>query len=510
MAEIVEVLYQKIKGTTNTKIADSLGMSRTTVRKYIKLARENGYNDHLTDTQLQQLAIKIEDKLYGNNKLSPSFLLIKPLHQQIEAWLTESYITHTQINRKLKEEGVNVSDRTLNRYIKHHFPEPVKATIHIETVPGEEAQVDYGYVGLMKDKDGNNRKIYAFVMTLSHSRYRYVEFVFSQNQLSWAQSHINAFTFFGVVPKRILLDNLKAGVIKADIYDPTINQTYQELSRFYGFVIDPAKSSKPEHKGKVEKSVHLVKQQLIAACSYINIAEANKAALNWCKNEISQRVCSTTGYKPIDLFHKEDKLNMLPLPTEVFDLPEWTIGKVHNDHHLVIRGNFYSVSTQYIGKELSIRIGLRSIQIYDNHKLIKTHVRNNAKGQWITDKNDYHENAKYYLELLPEPCINKAKLVGLATTEMIQVILRDGSRKSLRKAQAVLRLADNYTEERLESACLRAVSYDNYEYKSLVSILDKKLDQKNTSTFSTKVVNPHQSAYLRDLSTYSSSMEANL
>jgi transposase len=105
---------------------------------------------------------------------------------------------------------------------------------------------------MMRNNDGNLRKTYAFVMTLSHSRYRYVEFVFSQNQVTWSQLHINAYKFFCGTPLRIILDNLKAGVIKPDIYDPTINETYAELSRFYGFAIDPAKAYKPEHKGSVE------------------------------------------------------------------------------------------------------------------------------------------------------------------------------------------------------------------------------------------------------------------
>ena len=88
---------------------------------------------------------------------------------------------------------------------------------------------------MMKDRNGQLRKTYAFVMCLSHSRYRYVEFVTSQDQLSWSQLHINAFQFFGGIPSRIILDNLKAGVIKSNIYDPTLNETYSELSRFYGF-----------------------------------------------------------------------------------------------------------------------------------------------------------------------------------------------------------------------------------------------------------------------------------
>ena len=126
----------------------------------------------------------------------------------------------------------------------------------------------------MKDKSGKSRKTYAFVMTLSHSRYRYVEFVFTQDQITWAQIHINAFQFFGGVPARIILDNLKAGVIKPDIYDPTLNETYSELSRFYGFAIDPAKAYKPEHKRRVSycTSFQMINIKLFIAQSlfYLN------------------------------------------------------------------------------------------------------------------------------------------------------------------------------------------------------------------------------------------------
>lgn len=509
MAEIREVLYQKTKQVTNTKIADTLGISRTSVRKYIKMAESFGFNLLVSSTKLEEITIKVEDKLYNSNKESACFAKIKPMHIQIGTWLEENYITHTQINRKLKEYGITVSDRTLNRYIKSYFPSKPKATIHITTVPGEEAQVDYGYVGLMKDRNGNDRKVYAFVMTLSHSRYRYVEFVTSQDQISWCQSHINAFNFFGAVPKRILLDNLKAGVIKPDIYDPIINKSYQELSHFYGFVIDPAKSAKPQHKGKVEKSVHIVKQQLIAACHYQNIDQANSFAIEWCKHEISQRECTTTGRTPQELFELEDKPNMLKLRKDPFDIAEWTIGKVNNDHHLVVKRNFYSVPTSYIKQDVNIRIGLKSIQVYHENKLIKTHVRSFDRGQWVTDINDYHDSAKHHIKMLPQQCIKLAQEIGEATLDFIQNILSDGSRTNLRKAHALLRLQDHYENSRIEAACLRCIAYDNYEHQSVLRVLQSGLDRKDTPTFSTKV-NPEDTAYIRSASNYSSSMEANL
>ena len=110
------------------------------------------------------------------------------------------------------------------------------------------------------------------------------------------------------------MDNLKAGVITADIYDPTLNETYAELARFYGFVADPAKARTPEHKGKVERSVRIVKEQLIAGITYKNLEEMNASARDWCLHKISQIVCSTTGEKPYDTFVSEELPLLMSVP----------------------------------------------------------------------------------------------------------------------------------------------------------------------------------------------------
>lgn len=253
MATIREVLYQHIKGSSERKIARALNISRTTVSKYIKLSKEYNLCASISDDKLSEIATNIHTDLYSKvvNKRAFAMALLDQHKDDIEIWLKHPNMTHTQIRRLLEESGVSVSARSIDRFITKSFPKLPKHTVHLKTEAGKEGQVDFGYVGMIKDRNGALRKTYAFVMILSHSRHRYVEFVTSQDQVSWAQLHINAFNFFKGVPSVIVLDNLKAGVIKSDIYDPTLNETYSELSRFYGFIIDPARAYKPEHKGKV-------------------------------------------------------------------------------------------------------------------------------------------------------------------------------------------------------------------------------------------------------------------
>ena len=511
MSEIREVLFQSIRGVSNRGIARSLGLSRNTINQYIRLAKKLGLSPATSSEEVHDIALQMSKTLYENKGRDSNInKKIANYHETIKSYLQEKNMTQTQVHRKLASvHNFTVNERALNRYIAKHFPPMVKSTVHLITKAGEEAQVDYGYVGLMNGDDGKPHKTYAFVMTLSHSRHRYVEFVQSQNQRSWCQSHIKAFQFFGAVPQRILLDNLKAGVIKADIYDPMLNVAYEELSRFYNVILDPAKARQPQHKGKVERSVLLVKQQLIAGCQYYSLAEANAAALNWCSNDIANRICSSTGKKPLELFEQEDKPNMQGLPDKAFDLPIWTIGKVHKDHHVTVMRNFYSVPTEYIGKDVNIRVGLRTVEIYSSHQLIKTHLREFDSGKWVTDEADYSEQAKKYLCSTPEFCLEKAKEIGESVYTLLLVILKKSSNTNLRKAQAIIRLLDKYGAKRLDDACLRAIAFDNYEYDAIARILEYNLDSKNNQSCSTKVIDSNASAYVRNESEYTSSMEVN-
>ena len=153
---------------------------------------------------------------------------------------------------------------------------------------------------------------------------------------------------------------------------------------------------------------------------------------------------------------------------------------------------------------------IKSVSAYYKHQNITTHPRNHEKGKWTTDEKDYPTSALYYLENNPEQCLNSAKNIGNATYQITSKLLESGGRIALRKVQAVLRLSATYGNKRLEAACLRAVSYDNYAYEAISNILKNKLDKQSVLDFeSSKAKNIKASAYIRDPEEYSSDMEVN-
>ena len=250
-----------------------------------------------------------------------------------------------------------------------------------------------------------------------------------------------------------------------------------------------------KHKGKVERSVTIVRQQLLAGRSYLSINEANEAALVWCREKIAHVVTTTTGETPMQRFLRDEKSALLPLPKRVFECPTWQRGLVHFDHHIVFAGSFYSVPTAYIGKTVDIRASLKLVKIYFESQLIKVHVRASRKGEWVTDKNDYPQGARHFLEMDSSACRAKAYEIGCSTGNLISRLLTQPSLTQRRKCQGILRLAEDYAPAELEAVCHEMVLLESVSYKALREKLDARIATKNIAVLAPLSA---ESAYIRD------------
>jgi flavin reductase (DIM6/NTAB) family NADH-FMN oxidoreductase RutF len=290
---------------------------------------------------------------------------------------------------------------------------------------------------------------------------------------TWIDCHRRAFEFFGGVVKTIVIDNLKAGVTKADIYDPRLNRAYADCERHYGFTVDPAIVKMPQHKGCVERSISLPRQQVLAGRTFANIEEANTFALHWCRYGIGEEVTRTTGHKPYDLFIKEEKAQLLPLPEKVFCCPIWQQAKVHRDCHVVLQGSFYSVPYAYVGQTVSLRADDYLVQLYDSstQAVIKRHIRVREKGQWVTDPKDYPPKAAEFIQDTAETYILKAQEIGPHTQDFIQSMVFADSWQQRRKAAAVLKLAQTFSKYELEEGCRLMKQIKQQHYKILRDLL---------------------------------------
>lgn len=480
MIEVTEVIYRWHRGDANAAIARSLGADRKTVRKFVNFAKEAGLSREAPLPPEPELAALLAPKRAavakplptpGRDRLVPFDAELEKLAKQPEVSIKQMWRLHLE-----RHPETYVGYNSFKVYVRSKFrQQQVASTVRLSVAPGQQAQVDFGYAGLMVDPaTGKRRKAWAFVLTLSYSRYRFVRFVFSQDAETWVDCHMRAFEFFGGVPASVICDNLKSGVLKPDLYDPVLNPLYRELEHHYDFAIDPAKVEHPQHKGRVEAAVKVVKGQLLAGREFADIDEANRFALVWCRDMNGQTEHGTTKRKPTEVFEQVEKPTLKPLPESRFEKASWQESKVHHDHMVVVKGAYYSVPTRYIGATLWVRRTDRLVQFFQDGVLVKTHTAARP-GEFRIDTGDFPEGKRRFLLNDAAACHAQAQAIGPATAELMAEVLKVETQVSLRKAQKVLRLGEHYGEVNLEGACRRALHYGNLRIDALRNILEKGL-----------------------------------
>lgn len=256
MDEIYEVIRRWHSHQKISKISESLSYDRKTVRKYIQHAEGKGISQNQTLPPKEELVLVFRDFTKQQGKKSKSQEIFNLYLEEIQ-----ELICNPKVGLKPKSafqviyEKYNLTGKTsyssFKRWIKEKGFElnRKRKTCRIELAPGKEVQIDYAKMGYLTDPVTKSRRLVrAFIATLSHSRHKYVEFVYSQNQQSFVGSNINMFNYFNGVTERVVLDNLKTGVIKPDLYDPMLNKTYQEMGRHYECFLDPCRVGDPEGK----------------------------------------------------------------------------------------------------------------------------------------------------------------------------------------------------------------------------------------------------------------------
>lgn len=233
----------------------------------------------------------------------------------------------------------------------------------MECEPGEEAQVDYGT--LWTRLGNRKRKIHVLRVTLSHSRKGYTEAMPRQDTESFVRGIENAFRHFGGVPELLVLDNLKAGVLKADIHDPELNPKFAAFCEHYKVTAMPTRPRTPEHKGKVERGVGYVKDSAVKGRDFGSLAELNIHLRDWEKRIADKRIHGTTRKQVGAHFVESEKPALRALPSEIF--PSFTEGQrsVHRDGYVEFERAYYEIPEEYIGRRVWVRCDGRMVHIFN-------------------------------------------------------------------------------------------------------------------------------------------------
>lgn len=455
--ELLWNVYVRLRaGDSNRQIATTLKLDKKTINRYAERVSRLNLPVGLSYIELLE---RLELVIPANEKPRPATVFLEPYAEEIRLLIAGDKETgKPAMKAKTAWDVVShrhdltgkVSYETFKRFVREHSlagAQPV-AVPRIETEPGEEVQIDYGKAG-MKDVASRRRTINAYCGILSCSRLPFVQFVLTQDEVSFCQSAADMFTFYGGTTVRINLDNLKSGVLNADIYDPTFNRSFAELCEYYSVIADPARAASPRDKGKIERFVQVARElfrRLDALYPDASLDELNQHALAWCLDEYGQRKHGTTGIPPRTAFDEIERPVLRPLPAEPFVPARWTTAKVHPDQFIQTNGKQYGLPATLIGARVAVRTTQTLVSIYHSNRLVRQYpVTNKRRYFLISDFPDYAQpfKAGSYASFLA----GKAELLGPQANQLIKGMLESGGNLAIRQAQGCLNLIEAHRHD---------------------------------------------------------------
>jgi len=476
--DVQELVRLVRDGASDREITTLVGLNRRTISRYRRWAAEQ----NLLDGPLLNVG-ELQTRLNATLplRLPPQQTSSVAAYQaQILAYRRQG-VELAAIRARLEEEhGVPISYDAIWRLVRRLEHSQLPETfVRVEVPPGCEAQVDFGYAGRHIDPaSGLLRKCWVFVLVLSFSRHLYAEVVFDQRVETWLLCHRHAFESWQGIPERIVLDNLKAAILRASVHDPVVQRAYRECAVHYGFRIDPNPPRTPNLKGKVEQGgVHYVKRNFLAGRSPTPVDELNRKLRTWCTDTAGRRLHGTTKQHPLAQFEQLERPALRPLPHAPYDLAIWKQATLYRDCYVVFEGSYYSAPYRLVGQMLWIRAGARTVELFTaDHQPIATHDRATQPGERKTILAHLPPYKVAGLVTGRETCTVQAASIGPATADVVRQLLDHRPEDRLHVAQRVLCLAESAGPQRLELACARALHYGTPEYPALKRILAAGLE----------------------------------
>lgn len=483
MSKVRQILKLYSKGIGKKKIALRLGISRNTIKLYLKAFCDLN---------------KTLDELSGLSDHQLDELFHPPLPVSFTRRLDDLHGFFPVMEKQLRRRGMTVGRQWREYYRLHpdgfgktqfyhyykRWSKKVKPAMHIEHKVGDKMYVDYAGATLpYVDPDtGEIKKAQVFVAILGWSQYTYVEAMRDQTVEEFIAGCENALLHYYGAPLAIVPDNLKSAVFKANRYEPDLNENFKAFADHYGMSILPARARKPQDKAHVENMVKIAYQRIYAELpekEVLSFADLNARikALLFLHNDTTLTGMESSRKERWDL----ELQSLQPLTGTSFEIrtiKQVTVMKtsyVHltEDHH------YYSVPYEYIGRKVKLQYSRSLVEIYLDYKLIATHKRARSEHNYSTVDEHLPVHHRYIREWTPVFFLESARAIDPVVERYIAEILKkkQHSDQIYKSCQGVLHLGSRVGNERLIKACRRAETIGYYNYKIIEDILKNNLDR---------------------------------
>jgi transposase len=420
----------------------------------------------------QTVAKWIDQPVYQRRRSVRRPSKLDPFKGQLMALLERHRYSAQQLFQQIQAQGYTGGYSILKAWVRQVRPARKPAFLQLEFAPGDCAQVDWGSYGSIQ-VGSTRRRLSFFVMVLCYSRRLYVEFTLAETMEQFLTCHRHALEYFQSVPKRVIIDNLKVGVLS---HPPGLsaqfNPRYLDFAAHYGFQPVACNVAQGHEKGRVENGVGYVKKNFLNGLQLPPFAALNPAARQWLDTVANVRLHGETHRKPLELFATEQPL-LKPLPVQPYDCAVVRPASANRCCRVHLDTNRYTVPFLYASQKLTLKISPEELLVFHAEKLIATHVRSYDRHQNI-------QNPDHLQELLGQR--KKARdqtllLAFLSLNAQAEAYYRKLQEKRLNAphhVQKIMALSELYGPGPVSQALQDALVFEAYGCEYIANILHQR------------------------------------
>jgi transposase len=409
---------------------------------------------------------------FRTRKSTPRSSKLDPFKPEIVRWLERYPYSATQVFQRLREQGFDGAYSLVKAYVRTVRPRRQAAFLTLAFAPGECAQVDWGSFGAVPVGQ-TCRRLSFFVMVLCYSRMMYVEFTVSQTMEHFLACHQHAFEFFGGVPHKVMVDNLKSAVLQRALGEaPVLNPKYLDFATHNGFTIAPCNVGKGNEKGRVENGVGYVKKNFLAGLEIPDFHALNPAARQWLDAVANVRLHGETRDTPTALWHKE-RPSLHPLPRHPCDIATVSQVRASRQFRITLETNRYSVPAHYAGQVLTLKTYPDRLCVYLGDALVARHARQYDRFQDIEDP----DHPKPLLEQRKKARDHQLFRRFLTLSPQAEAYYRKLGERRLNPhhhVRKIVALSDIYTPEAVARALEDALVYEAFSSEYIANLVEQR------------------------------------
>lgn len=483
MSTLKQIIRHRINGVALQTIAKAIGISRNTVKKYLRLIEVKQLNCQEL-LQLDDIALDavLEDP---DVQEEARYQLLASFFPYIETELGRTGVTRWVLWGEYKQQ--HPGGYSYSQFCEHYrdWKASRSGTLHLEQEPADKLYIDFTgeKLSIVDSLTGDLTQVEVYVAVLGYSQLTYVEATYSQKKQDFIQATENALHYFGGAPRVLVPDNLKSAVQKANKYEAEINADSLDFANHYGTSVLPARSYKPRDKALVEKAVNIAYSRIFAPLRdqvFFSITSLNQAIGDLLQIH-NDKSFQQRPWSRRQLFDKDEKHLLAPLAAERFELKTIKKTTVMKNGYVQIfeDKHYYSVPYRFIGREVKVIYSASQVSIFYNKERIAYHKRNLNQFSYTTTKDHLSSTHRFVSEWNPDYFTAWAANIAPVVKDYIARLLDKSTypETAYRSCVGILSQEKKVGKERLIKAIERATFYGIYTYTIITKILQAGLDQ---------------------------------